>query len=208
MNPGWPATLVSDRVTLRPYRRADAVEWSAVRRANESWLAHWEPTANTTWSAANSPAGFRALYREFRRSARVGSTWPFAVCYDDRVVGGMTVGNIVRRALCSAHVGYWIDEGHAGLGITPTALALVCDHAFTAGRLHRIGVDIQPHNRPSMRVVEKLGFRVESHFKSYLYINGDWRDHVGYAMTVEDVPPGGVLAHWTQQRRAAADQTP
>ncbi|MGH8876928.1 MAG: GNAT family N-acetyltransferase, partial [Stackebrandtia sp.] len=118
--------------------------------------------------------------------------------------GGMTVGNIVRRAFCSAHIGYWIDEAHAGRGIMPTSLALVCDHAFTTGALHRIEVNIQPHNTPSRRVVEKLGFREEAQFKSYLYINGEWRDHVGYGMTIEDVTQGGVLARWLRSRAQSA----
>ncbi|HZE41100.1 MAG TPA: GNAT family protein [Stackebrandtia sp.] len=204
MTPGWPATLTHDRVTLRPYLRTDAATWSEVRVANEGWLAHWEPLSAVSWRQANSPAGFKALLRDLRKSAKVGVSWPFAICYDGKLVGGMTVGNIVRRALCSAHVGYWIDERVAGLGITPTALALVCDHAFTAGALHRIEVNIQPHNGPSRRVVEKLGFREEAQYKSYLYINGEWRDHVGYAMTVEDVAVGGVLARYLARRAEAA----
>ncbi|MGH8882535.1 MAG: GNAT family N-acetyltransferase, partial [Stackebrandtia sp.] len=117
-------------------------------------------------------------------------------------------GNIVRRAFCSAHVGYWIDEGHAGHGITPTALAMVCDHAFTRGGLHRIEVNIQPHNTPSRRVVEKLGFREEALYKAYLYINGEWRDHVGYGMTIEDVRDGGILAGWERKRVGGTPDSP
>ena len=203
-NPGWPATLVHDRVSLRPYQRGDAAEWSAVRVRNEGWLAHWEPVSGVPWRESNSPAAFKVLLRDLRKSSRAGATWPFAICYDGRIVGGMTVGNIVRRAFCSAHVGYWIDEAHAGRGIMPTSLALVCDHAFTRGGLHRIEVNIQPHNTPSRRVVEKLGFREEAQFKSYLYINGEWRDHVGYGMTIEDVTQGGVLARWLRSRAQSA----
>jgi ribosomal-protein-alanine N-acetyltransferase len=199
-HPGWPATLVHDRVTLRPFQRTDAAAWSTVRTRNEKWLAHWEPISGITWREANSAAGFRALYRDLRRSAKTGGLWPFAICYDGDLVGGITVGNIVRRAWCSANVGYWISQQHAGLGIMPTALALVCDHAFTSGALHRIAVQIQPHNAPSRRVVEKLGFREEAMYESYLYINGEWRDHVGYGMTVEDVSGGGVLHRWLQSR--------
>lgn len=195
-SPGWPVTLSHGKVQLRPFERSDATRWSRVRVANESWLAHWEPLSGVPWRTANSPAGFKAMYRDLRRSAKDGLAWPFAVCYDGLLVGGMTVGNIVRRAFCSAHVGYWIDQEHAGRGIAPTALALICDHAFTSGALHRIEVNIQPHNGPSRRVVEKLQFREEAHYKSYLYINGGWRDHIGYSMTVEDVTGGGVLARW------------
>jgi [ribosomal protein S5]-alanine N-acetyltransferase len=85
----------------------------------------------------------------------------------------------------------------AGRGIVPTALALVVDHAFAEGGLHRIEVNIRPDNLPSRRVVEKLGFRQEAYHHRYLHIDGDWRDHLGYAMTVEDVSSeGGLLARW------------
>jgi len=113
----------------------------------------------------------------------------------------MFVGNIVRRAFCSAYVGYWVDGRYAGRGITPTALALVTDHAFNHAGLHRIEVNIRPENRASRRVVEKLGFRQEALHRRYLHIDGDWRDHLGYALTVEDVQEeGGLVARWHRIR--------
>ncbi|MET7426012.1 GNAT family protein [Dactylosporangium sp. NPDC005555] len=195
--PGWPAVLTDGPVTLRPYRRADARAWAEVRRANEQWLSKWEPTPYGTWHDLNSPAAFRAVHADLRRAARTGSAMPFAVCYDDQLVGQLTLGNIVRRAFCSGYAGYWVDSRHAGKGITPTALALVVDHAFSVGGLHRIEVNIRPDNLASRRVVEKLGFRQEAYHHRYLHIDGDWRDHLGYAMTTEDVSAdGGLLARW------------
>ena len=44
--------------------------------------------------------------------------------------------------------------------------------------LHRIEINIRPENGPSIRVVEKLGFRYEGLRERYLHIDGDWRDHV------------------------------
>jgi ribosomal-protein-alanine N-acetyltransferase len=200
--PGWPVVLSDGPVVLRPYRRADATAWAAVRRANESWLTQWEPTPYGNWRDLNSPAAFRAVYGDLRRSARTGSAMPFAVCYveDDgheRLVGQLTLGNIVRRAFCSAYAGYWVDSAVAGRGVIPTALALSVDHAFRAGGLHRIEVNIRPENKASRRVVEKLGFREEAYHPRYLHIDGAWRDHIGYALTSEDVSAeGGLLARW------------
>ncbi|GAA1562213.1 GNAT family protein [Dactylosporangium maewongense] len=195
--PGWPAVLTDGPVTLRPYRRADARLWAEVRRANEQWLSKWEPTPYGTWHDLNSPAAFRAVHADLRRAARTGSAMPFAVCYEDQLVGQLTLGNIVRRAFCSGYAGYWVDSRHAGKGITPTALALAVDHAFSVGGLHRIEVNIRPDNLASRRVVEKLGFRQEAYHHRYLHIDGDWRDHLGYAMTTEDVSTeGGLLARW------------
>lgn len=204
--PGWPVTLADGPVLLRPYRRRDAFAWSEARRANESWLAPWEPTPpGGTWWELNSPVAYRAVYRDLRSSARAGYAMPFAVCLREpsreRLVGQLTLGNIVRRALCSADAGYWIDSRVAGRGTMPTALALAVDHAFTAGGLHRVEVNIRPENTASRRVVEKLGFREESYLVRYLHIDGAWRDHIGYALTTEDVASeGGLLARWRRVR--------
>lgn len=204
---GWPVVLADGPVVLRPYRRRDAKEWSAVRRANEAWLARWEPTPYGSWHALNSPASFRAVLADVRRSARAGNTMPFAVCLredgTERMVGQLTIGNIVRRAFGSGYAGYWIDSRVAGRGVMPTALALVVDHAFTTGGLHRIEVNIRPENTASRRVVEKLGFRQEAYHRRYLHIDGEWRDHLGYAMTTEDVAAdGGLMNRWRKTRTA------
>jgi ribosomal-protein-alanine N-acetyltransferase len=208
MQPGWPAVLSDGEVLLRPYRRGDGRAWSETRRANEKWLAPWEPTPYGSWHDLNSPAAFRLVYSDLRRAARQGIAMPFAVCLgsgsEERLVGQLTIGNIVRRAFCSGYAGYWVDSRVAGRGVIPTALALAVDHAFTAGGLHRIEVNIRPENQPSRRVVEKLGFRQEAYHERYLHIDGEWRDHIGYALSVEDLyAEGGLLARWHRLRAAA-----
>ncbi|HCT77219.1 MAG TPA: alanine acetyltransferase [Micromonosporaceae bacterium] len=198
---GFPAILSEGDVLLRPYQRSDAAQWSAVRLFNERWLRPWEVTPAGGWAESNSTAAFRMVRRAFKAAARTGESMPFAVCYQNRLVGHIGLGNIVRRAFSSAYCGYWIDSRVAGHGIMPTALALIVDHAFYAGRLHRVEVNIRPENKASRRVVEKLGFREEGYHPHYMYIDGAWRDHVGYAMTWEDVSrEGGLLARWRRLR--------
>lgn len=211
-HPGWPAVLREGAVTLRPYLRRDAATWSRVRRANEEWLAQWEPLPPGSWHELNSSGQFRAVLRELRRSARAGLSMPFAIWYSDeagdQLVGQITIGNIVRRAFCSAYVGYWVDSRVAGRGIMPTALALSVDHAFTQSGLHRIEVNIRPENVPSRRVVEKLGFREEAFHQRYLHIDGAWRDHIGYALTHEEVvADGGLLARWRRHRASLSSSS-
>jgi ribosomal-protein-alanine N-acetyltransferase len=205
-SPGWPAVLSDGNVLLRPYQRRDAAAWSEVRCANQAWLAPWESTPPGPWETLNSPAAFRHVYRDQRRIARLGEALPFAVCLiedhgRERMAGYLNISNIVRRAFCSGYAGYWVDCRVAGRGVIPTALALAVDHAFGPGGLHRIEVNIRPENTPSRRVVEKLGFREEAYHSRYLHIDGAWRDHVGYALTTEDVAAeGGLLARWHRLR--------
>ncbi len=124
-----------------------------------------------------------------------GTAFPFALTYDGRFVGQVTVGSIVRGSAGTAYVGYWIEARYAGFGIMPTALALVVDHCFGPAGLHRIEANIRPENVASRRVVEKLGFREEGMRLRYLHVDGAWQDHVSYAITKEDVP-FGLLARW------------
>jgi [ribosomal protein S5]-alanine N-acetyltransferase len=201
--PGWPAVLADGPVLLRPYRRNDARAWSDVRIANQQWLAPWESSPPGPWAEMNSVRAYLYVYRDMKRAARRGESMPFAVCLRDesgrdRLVGHLNLGNIVRRAFSSAYVGYWIDARVAGRGIIPTALALAVDHAFGPGGLHRLQADIRPENGPSQRLVERLGFTREGLLRRYLDIDGDWRDHLSYALLAED-SPRGVLAVWTSR---------
>lgn len=199
--PGFPAVLSEGDVVLRPYQRGDASQWSAVRIFNEQWLRPWEVTPPGTWMESNSTSAYRLIRRSFKAAARSGESMPFIICYRGQLVGHIGLGNIVRRAFSSAYCGYWIDSRVAGRGIMPTALALLTDHALHAGRLHRIEVNIRPENKASRRVVEKLGFREEGYHPHYMYIDGAWRDHVGYALTWEDLAAeGGLLARWRRLR--------
>jgi ribosomal-protein-alanine N-acetyltransferase len=72
---------------------------------------------------------------------------------------------------------------------------MAVDYCFSVAGLHRIEAGIQPENAASRRVVEKLGFRDEGIRVREVHIDGDWRDHICYAITAEDVPTG-LLARW------------
>jgi ribosomal-protein-alanine N-acetyltransferase len=147
------------------------------------------------WSVRHTPTAYRAMRRSVARRARLGTSMPFAVRVEGRLAGQVTVDNIVRGALRSGSLGYWVDRAVAGRGMASLAVALVCDHAFGPGGLHRLQADIRPENLPSRRLVERLGFRHEGLLRRYLDIDGDWRDHLSYALLEEDLP-GGVLVHW------------
>jgi len=196
-HPGWPAVLTAGPVTVRPPRRRDAQAWSRCRLANAAWLAQWEPTSSQSWRERNSPYEFRRNLTRMRAAARVGAMLPFLIQYGDRVVGQMSASNVIRGALRSCSIGYWIDSAVAGRGITPTALALVIDHCLTEVRLHRVEVNIRPENQASLRVVQKLGLREEGRHERFLDIDGAWRDHLTFAITSEerlDVPVLSRLA--------------
>jgi ribosomal-protein-alanine N-acetyltransferase len=197
---GWPVTLTEPSllpsvVALRPIRVKDATAWRDARVRNANWLRPWEPTNPETPLYRTTLGPYVAMARTMRREARQGQTLPWVVTYDGRFAGQLTIGGIVWGSSRSAQVGYWVDEVFAGQGIIPTVLAMAMDHCFFAVGLHRVEATIRPENQASRRVVEKLGFREEGLRRRALHIDGAWRDHICYALTVEDVQ-GGLLARW------------
>lgn len=192
--PGWPATLSVGPVVLRPPRLRDARAWSEIRMRNEQWLEQWEPTSPLTWDERNAVSAWPALHSALRSNARKGMMLPFMITYGGPLVGQLNVSNVVHGALRSCTVGYWVDGAMAGRQITPAALALAIDHCFGAVGLHRVEVDIRPENAASLRVVEKLGLRREGFYERFLDIDGAWRDHVAFAVTVEELNGHSMLS--------------
>ncbi len=192
MPPGWPARLragdqASGEILIRPIRRRDQAAWFSVRERNREWLSLWDGTAP---DLGDRPRSFLEMVRAQLAAARAGRGMPFVIEYDGRLVGGISVNNIVRGSAYFASLGYWIDRDVAGRGIMPLAVAMVIDHCFSAAGLHRIEISIRPENTASLRVVEKLGIQEVGYAPRYLHIDGAWRDHRMFAITVEECPQG------------------
>jgi ribosomal-protein-alanine N-acetyltransferase len=194
---GWPVVLEHGDVRLRPLRRRDGRAWKRLRAANHAWLSPWEATSPVP---DLPPRGFGRMVRDLRREAAAGRCFPFAIEYDGKLAGQLTVSGVMWGSLRSAQVGYWVDTARAGRGIAPTAVALATDHCLRQVGLHRLEVNIRPENSASLRVVEKLGFRDEGLRVRYLHIDGAWRDHRTFALTAEELG-SGILARWIASTR-------
>jgi len=86
----------------------------------------------------------------------------------------------------------WVDQDWIGHGFAPLALAMVANWVFkdrSGPHLHRLEVAILPENQRSLRVVQKLGMEPEGLRRSYMYVNGQWRDHLTFAWISDQFDP-------------------
>ena len=198
----WPVTLTCGDLVLRPIRYRDRREWTEVRSRNRDWLAPWEASNPTPGGALPN---YRQMVRSLNLQASQGTALPFVITEwtpgspQPVIVGQLTVSSIVWGSAMTASLGYWVDQARAGRGIAPTAVAMATDHCFRTLGLHRMEINIRPENGPSLRVVEKLGFRDEGYRLRFLHINGEWADHRSFALTAEEVPEG-ILNRWLERR--------
>lgn len=188
-------TLSEGTVTIRSVRPRDARRLERELLANRVWLRRWEAT---------SPHGatsfdVRASIRNLVANARAGHGLPFVIEHERELAGQLNVSSIAWGSVSSATIGYWISERFAGKSITPTAVALATDYCFFQLGLHRMEICVRPENEPSLRVVEKLGFRYEGLRRNYIHIDGGWRDHFCFALTNDELPTG-VLRRWLDNK--------
>ena len=196
----WPVTLEHQRVMLAPLRYTHRRQWYEVRNRNAAWLTPWEATD----PLGNPPSmTYGAMVRAHNRDGAAGVSFPWAIFFQDatanrpELVGQMIAAPVLWGSMRTTTFGYWVDQAHAGQNIVPTAVALASDYLLSHVGLHRIEINIVPENAPSIRVVEKLGFRLEGIRKDYIHINGQWRYHASYALTVQEIPFGGLLRRLT-----------
>lgn len=214
-HPGWPATLgplptVSGVVAGRALRRRDFADWQQARLRDEALIKRWDATSELTWEQRHSRAMWHSHRSLLRVGARRGEVVPFAITVDGAFAGQVTLGGIQRGALRSAPVGYWVDSRFHGKGVATAAVALIVAHAFGPVGLHRVEATISPHNLASRAVMDHLGFRAEGELLRYLDIDGAWRDHLLYGLTVEEVPGGldQLLDRWRASGSGSAPPGP
>jgi RimJ/RimL family protein N-acetyltransferase len=109
-------------------------------------------------------------------------TWFQLVIIDkanDTIIGDIGIHFIDNY---QSEIGCTLRKKYHGKGFATEALKAVIDYLFVVLDKHRIVVSIDPENTESIRLVERLGFRKEAHFKKSLLINGEWVDDIVYAI--------------------------
>ena len=178
--------LTGRQVRLATLVESDYPAWLEVRNRCRDWLVPWEPRSKGAPLPAEDQASFTARCAMRERERQLGSGFGFGIFHEGRFAGEVTLSSIQRGPFKNGAIGYWIDKDVAGLGLTPESVVVVLRFAFETLRLHRIEVAIIPRNTSSRRVAEKLRLRNEGTALGYLEINGEWEDHVRYAMRSEE----------------------
>ena len=119
-----------------------------------------------------------------------GASQRFVIEAQSKPVGVLGVSNIVEGAFRSANLGYWVAQDHNRRGIATQAVKLAVRWAFDERGLHRLEAGTLVDNLASQRVLERNRFTRVGLSPRYLRIDGEWRDHILFARTVEDLRLG------------------
>jgi len=81
-----------------------------------------------------------------------------------------------------AEIGCTLSKNYQNQGYATEALGAMIEYLFLTLNKHRIIASVDPRNTASIRLIERLGFRKEAHFKESYYLRGEWVDDIIYAM--------------------------
>jgi RimJ/RimL family protein N-acetyltransferase len=114
--------------------------------------------------------------------------WGITLPDSDTVIGTATLAQIDLRN-ARAEIGFALGREHWGRGLAREAVSVLLDHAFGEMGLHRIEADSDPGNQPSIRLLERLGFRREGYLPERWYVGGRWHDTVMFGLLKRDWRP-------------------
>ena len=99
---------------------------------------------------------------------------------------GQLIGNCgIRKESADvrvASIGYEFAPDHWGRGYASEAARAVVDYGFRVLGMHRIWADCVADNTGSAHVLEKLGMRLEGHFRDAEYYKDRWWDTLIYGL--------------------------
>ncbi|WP_137989192.1 GNAT family N-acetyltransferase [Streptomyces vilmorinianum] len=162
------------RVELRPLTLDDQDEFCSLVRASAELHTPWMQLP------ANAEE-FHAWMRRFDDGANRG--YLIRVRETGAAAGMVNINSIIRGRYQGASLGYAAFAPSAGRGYMAEGLTAVLSHAFDDLRIHRLEANIQPGNKASLALVQRLGFRYEGMSPDYLFIDGAWRDHERWSLT-------------------------
>jgi len=186
---GQQPVIRGHNVYLRYPRVADYLSWSHLRQESREFLTPWEPL----WASDELTKGaFRRRIKRYQKEIRQDSAYAFFVfrSADNMLMGGCTLSNVRRGVTQCCALGYWIGERFARQGYMFDAVQALIPFIFSTLGLHRIEAACLPSNEASKNLLTKAGFREEGTALRYLQINGEWRDHLLFALLEDEARLG------------------
>jgi ribosomal-protein-alanine N-acetyltransferase len=185
VEPSGVPMLSGSRIYLRTPQMNDYAQWSSLREASRAFLVPWEPL----WAYDDlTRHAYRARMKRYGKDILDDVAYPFFLFLNDgsRLAGGLTLSNVRRGVAQTATMGYWMGEPYVRRGYMTDALKLAIAFAFGHLGLHRLEAACLPRNVASIALLRTCGFAEEGYARRYLRINGEWQDHLLFAMLAED----------------------
>jgi len=166
--------LATDRLFLRAINKDDKNEIYALRsnpevmqHINRPLAKNVEEAESFIYKIAKGIKENQLLY------------WGITLKVDDSLIGTICLWNISTENY-RAELGYELMPEFQGQGLMQEAFSKVVNYAFATLRFHTLEANVNPHNKKSIRLLERNEFVREAYFKENYFFNGKFLDSAIY----------------------------
>jgi RimJ/RimL family protein N-acetyltransferase len=148
---------VSENIVLRELTETDAEIFSKHANNKKVWdnLHDFFPNPYSVQDALDFIQGCK---KQIQKTA-------LGITVDNEAVGMIGFGFLKDVSRKTAQMGYWIGKEYWGKGIVTKCIGAFTEYIFSNFDVIRIQSPVFEFNKPSMRVLEKNGFYLESVMK-------------------------------------------
>ncbi|MEO5806840.1 GNAT family protein [Devosia sp.] len=189
----------TDLLTLRPFKRSDA---EAV--ASYICLADAQRYVDGVMRNKRDVAAAVAAMCEQVNLQRPGDIFTLAIVKagEEAVIGHVSL----RWSDATAGQGeltFILHPRYVGQGLATQAITSVLDIAFDHFHIHRVFARCDGRNHHSAKLFEKMGMRLEAHYREHALFQGEWDEELHFAILDREWRPSSKVHQIPRQNRVA-----
>lgn len=169
--------LKSKNVNLKILTPDDSLDLLEYYTRNKEHLEPYEPKREESFYTIE--AQYQILMDNYKQFIN-GTSACFGIYRDNVFIGKIQISSIIYGIFKSGIIGYSIDKDYEGNGYMKESLLKVTEYAFNEIGLHRLEASTLLDNKRSQFVLKGCGFKEIGINEKYLFINGQWKDHITF----------------------------
>lgn len=174
-------TLQTERLRLRPFQETDAPSILALF-TDKGFMEYSPAPMFKSIEEADALVVRDATKRAAGERLRLG----IERLEDGAIIGYCDLFNIDRDCK-KGEIGYGLLTKECGFGFMNEALSVFLNYVLHELQLNRVMAEIDPANTNSERILKRLGFTKEGHFREHSIVNGIVSDTAFYGLLKRDL---------------------
>lgn len=170
-----------DRLEIRRFNEGDFDQYAEYHQNKDVYRYLYQDTPAEDALHANFSAAIDCKFSSDGDSANLA-----VIRKSDDAVIGEVILKLSNISAFQGEVGYIFNPRFSGNGYATEAVRAIVDVGFDDVGFHRIFARLDPKNRGSVGVVERLQFRREAHLLQNDIFNGVWGDEYIYAILADE----------------------
>lgn len=165
-------TLTTQRLRLRWVEPADAPALFEIF-SDPTAMRYW---SSPPWIDPSEALEFvESVHRCFAQQTLF--EWAVVRALDEALIGTCTLANIDSDHH-RAEIGFMLRPDCWGQGYMAEAVETLLTFAFQSMNLHRIEADVDPRNAPSLRLLNRFGFKREGYLRERWHVGNEINDGI------------------------------